>query len=282
MPPQGRPPAQRWVCASARRIRRDCGFLRSVILFTGGTIRNRANPAAAPLVIDNDVAADVAWSDYRDGLSDEERTWFARDDQQDARLQLALTQAGRDALARVQADPGSSGVHDHVRHLLRATASVTRTFHVMPISMFRELPADRAWLTGIATRNNPSRSAMVINLNGYGFFPVEWLGYEVAGRTHRATRRQVDDACVYVTRFPQFPLAPRAQASWNFRTNRSRQVGRMRGDTLGRWADREGTVTLYHELIHHAIRGEPGHAGQYDEWVERRARNNWNEHNPAP
>jgi len=41
-----------------------------------------------------------------------------------------------------------------------------------------------------------------------------------------------------------------------------------------------GWVALSHEVLQHAIRGGAGQAGTYDDWVNRRAWNDWNGANP--
>lgn len=250
------------------------------IEFSGGSVTNRARAGDPPLVVTNGEARTQAWRDFRDGLTLAEQAFFELATLQDGRGRVGLSAAGAANQAACQADPGGCGVHEHVRLLLNATVNANETFHVMPLPVFQRLPAGLEWVTAIVVRNNPERFSMRVTVNGYGGFPAEWIGFEVAGRTHRATRRTQDDACVYATRFAGQPLAVPVTASWNTPTNRSRQVGRLRGDNLQVWVDREGCVSLFHELIHHVIRGVPGH-GNYDTWVERRARNNWNSNHGA-
>lgn len=251
------------------------------IMATSGLLRNRANQLDLPMIISNDDARVAFWRDFMFGLTPAEQIFFHLDVQGDGRGRVELSQPqGTAAWAAVQANPAASGVHQHVQLLLAATADPNRTFHVLPVPVFQVQPAMLAWVTAIVTRQNPTAASMGIALNGYGFFPAEWLGFEVAGRTHRAVRRQVDDACAYATRFIPQPLAGQVVATWNAPWNRPVRVGQIAGDTPQRWVDRESCVTLLHELIHHAIRGVQGHAGQYDDWIERRARNNWNAAHP--
>lgn len=251
------------------------------IMATGGVVRNRANPLAANLIIANAEARVAFWRDFLLGLTPAEQLFFNLAEQQDGRGRVVLSQPhGTAAWAAVQANAQASGVHPHVQRLLAATASANRTFHVVPVPVFQVQPANLGWVTQVATRQNAGGASLRIAINGYGFFPAEWLGFEVAGRTHRAVRRQVDDACAYATRFIPQALAAQVVTTFNAPSNRAREVGRMPTDTAQRWVDREGCVTLFHELIHHAVRGVRGHAGPFDEWVERRARNNWNAANP--
>lgn len=144
----------------------------------------------------------------------------------------------------------------------------------MPV--FQQLEPNLQWIRAVVTRDNPYNFSFAITINGYGNFPAEWLGLEVAGRTHRARRAAPQDACVYATCFENHPIDDALSRAWHGPANQPVLVGHRPGDTPQVWVFREGTVTLFHELLHHAIAGFRGHASPYDEWVEQRARQNWN------
>ncbi|MEL6266187.1 MAG: hypothetical protein AAFR52_11180 [Pseudomonadota bacterium] len=248
------------------------------IVFAGGTISNGRDPAAQQLVIGNGEASDLVWRDLRNGLLVEEQALFQRIDLGDGRSRLALTPAGQALWTRHRAAPAERLIHEHVAQLIRETVSTRRTVAVFPAPVFRPQPPERQWLVDIVTRQNPTRAQMAIAINGHGVFPVEFLGFEVAGRT-QGLRRDRDTALAYISHVAGEPVAPRVQAAWNAPTNRRRQVNRLVGDTAGTWADREGSATLFHELIGHAIVGHAHGSSpaveRYFTWVERRANVNW-------
>lgn len=255
------------------------------IVFAGGSIQNRNDATAGHLNITNIEARDMAWRDFRNGLTAQERTFFQRIDQADGRGALALSGDGQAAYARHRAAPRSRVLHDHVVQLMRETVSTRRVVTVFPAPVFGPMPADLRWLTELVTRRARGRHAMRIVINGYANFPVEFLGFEVAGRTAHTDARR-DNALAYIAHDMALPVAPDVAASFDLPTNRSTMVNRMAGDTPGVWADREGCSTLFHELIGHAIvahsHGVTPAIERYFTWVERRAGNNWRAAQAAP
>jgi len=246
------------------------------IIFSGGRISNRANRADPPLIISDGDARAAAWRDFREGLTPEERTFFTAPN---ANGRIGVSGAGQAARPRMgRHQPARERRRDeHVSLLIDAVRNGARTFFVMPVPVFQTMPATHQWVTNITTG---SGRGLRIEINVYGVFPVEWLDLRTAlGRTHRASRRRAQDACVYATHFPGHAIAPAFTRMWQRR--RRGLVGSRRGDTVERWVDREDTVTLFHELIVHAVLGRPGHAGDFDEWVETRARLNWLRANPV-
>jgi hypothetical protein len=236
------------------------------IAFVGGRLTNRANPADPAFLIPDAEAAAAGWRDFQEGLRPAERGFF---DAPDADGRIAVTAAGT---------AGRAQAHEHVRLLIDGAEDQRRELFVMPIPVFQEMPANFQWVTQLAANRVASRGFR-IELNRYGRFAVEWLDFITAlGRTHHATRRARQDACVYATRFIGMAIAGDIAAGWRRRPG---LVGRRRGDTVDRWVDREDTVTLFHELLVHVVRGRSGHAGEFDEWVETRARLNWLNDNPA-
>lgn len=235
------------------------------IAFAGGRLTNRANAADPAFLIPDADARAAGWRDFQEGLRPQERGFFAA--------------PGADGRIGVTADgtAGRARAHEHVRLLIDAARDPQRELFVMPVPVFQEMPAGFQWVTQVAANQIRSRGFR-IEINGYGRFAVEWLDFITAlGRTHHATRRARQDACVYSTRFIGMPIAAAIAARWQRRRG---LVGRRRGDTAERWIDREDTVTLFHELLVHVVRGRSGHAGQFDEWVETRARLNWLNDNP--
>lgn len=245
------------------------------IVFAGGRVTNRANPADAPLIVSDADARAATWRDFQEGLTAEEQTFFQAPDRNG---RIAVTAAGRAGRPRMGPHQAARQRRrdEHVRILIDAAENAARTFFVMPIPVFQAMPAPCQWVTDVMT--GPGRG-LRIEINGYGRFPVEWLDLRTAlGRTHRANRRASQDACIYATRFAGQAIAPALAGQWGRRRG---LVGRRRGDTAERWVEREDTVTLFHELIVHVILGRPGHAGGFDEWVETRARLNWLRTHPA-
>jgi hypothetical protein len=235
------------------------------IVFAGGRITNRANPADPAFIIADADARAAAWRDFQEGLRPAERAFFS------------APNAAGEIGATADGVAGRGGAHEHVRMLIDAARDARRRLFVMPVPVWQEMTADFQWVTQLAANMVRSRGFR-IEINGYGRFAVEWLDFITAlGRTHHATRRAEQDACIYATRFIGQPVAAAVAERWRRRPG---LVGRRRGDTVERWMDREDTVTLFHELIQHVIRGHAGHAGDFDEWVETRARLNWLNDNP--
>lgn len=161
------------------------------IVFAGGTVANRGNLPDVALVIRNQDAAQAGWRDFRAGLTAQEQGLFRLSPLGDGRGELALAAAG--------GGPPGPPPHQHVRRLIEAVQNAQKTIHVMPKPVFQQLEPNLQWIRAVVTRDNPNNFSFAITINGYGNFPAEWLGLEVAGRTHRARRAAPQDACVYAT-----------------------------------------------------------------------------------
>ena len=242
-----------------------------MIIFRGGQIDSRGNPGAAPLIVTDEEARINGWRDFRDGLTVEERGFFTMPG---ANGVLGLTPEG----VRHAHGPGSRRTHLHVLRMLRAAETPTRRIFVLPMPVFQVMPAAQAWVTPIAVGTHGNQGFR-ITINGYGAFPSEWVDLRTAlGRTHHASVASPVDAVVYGTTFGNNPVDPQVAAQWNRLSQAGQLVAVRPGDTAASYIAREDTVTLFHELLVHAIWGVAGHGSMLDEAVEARATQNWLAH----
>lgn len=239
-----------------------------MILFSGGEVRNRANPADPTLTVTDNDARAAGWRDFSEVLTADELTLFLAPN---ARGELTLSPAGQARLI----GPQANALHPHIRVLMRAIENPDRRLYVMPVPVYQQMPANFRWVTDVAMGTHGNRGFR-ITINGYGQFPVEWIDLRTAlGRSHLLSATSPMNACIYGTIFDPNPIAPPLVAQWQ----RTRLAGRRRSDTADIWFEREDTVTLFHELLVHVIRGF-GHEGPYDENVEQWARAGWQANNP--
>ncbi|MCI0639200.1 MAG: hypothetical protein L0Y72_01715 [Gemmataceae bacterium] len=257
------------------------------IVFTGGTVRNDTNPVDPPLMIDNQLARDAAWNDFRDGLTQEEQRFFELNPLPNGRGQLGLTDPDMNA---------GAPIHEDVRLLIEETRNEERTIHIMPVPVYNQTAP--AWI--LEFNRGDSDNVQRFEINGYAHdFPREFLGMWVFGRTHRM-RRSGENAIVYATRFAPVGIDPHIVDTWDRPILRPIPWREEAGLTPGIWIDRHSTIVLFHELVFHAIRGVFAHricaGGAYDaagvcragverphprlRQVERRARDNWTANHP--
>jgi hypothetical protein len=235
------------------------------IIFTGGRLANRADPADPAFIIPDSDARAAVWRDFLEGLHPFERLFFTPPDRNG---RIGVNGLGG-AAQQFQ--------HDHVLMLMEAAQRSDRTIFVMPAPVFQAMPERFRWVTQVAT--GEIRRGFRIHINGYGRFPVEWLDLRTAaGRTHRVDVNADREACVYATRLVGRPVANAVARKW--RRRRNGLDGVRPSDTAERFFDREHTATLFHELLFHCIQGFDIHDGGAVDAIEDRARQNWLADNP--
>lgn len=200
-----------------------------MIIFAGGQITSRGDPAAAPLNVSDVDDRSAGWRDFREGLTQPEQALFLAPN---GRGELQLSAAGRAAMH----GRASRNVHLHVLQLGRAAESPARRLFVMPMPVTRSC---RRHYSG-SQRSRWGRMGIAASgLRSTATASSRWSGLTCArrwaariaraGRSHpmpastvRASRvkrsipgsRRSGNGCGYAESSPAFaPATPRSDSS---------------------------------------------------------------------
>ncbi len=221
-----------------------------MIIFAGCEITDCRKFTSRPLVVTADEARANGWRDFCEGLTPAERRLFSPPEA-DGRLSLSAEGARR------RLAPGSAGLRPSVRSLLEAAGDNMRRTFVTPMPVFQRREGDHAWVVE-AAKGMPGTNGFVVEVNGYGRFPVE-AGHLRAGlgRAHRGGRMSARAACVYATIFFGGAIEPSLAAGWR-RTLVEARLADRRTSVASSYdpeAERPDTVTLVHDRLASAIAG---------------------------